>query len=108
FLNTAGQVCEGTGTNIFFVFAGEVVTPPLSAGPLGGITRELLLEWTEVTERNVAPEDAAGADEVFLASSLRDIQGIHRWDERDLTGPRPVTDQLAALFADRSANLLDP
>jgi branched-chain amino acid aminotransferase len=108
FLNTVGQVCEGTGTNIFFVFAGEVVTPPLNAGPLAGITRELLLEWTEVTERNVDPEEAAGADEVFLASSLRDIQGVHRWDDRDLAGPRPVTEKLAALFVERSGALLDP
>ena len=47
-LNTAGHVCEGTGTNIFCVFGDEVVTPPLSAGPLAGITRELLLEWCDV------------------------------------------------------------
>jgi len=108
FLNTVGEVCEGTGTNIFFVFGDEVVTPPLSAGPLAGITRELLLEWTEVTERNVTPEEAASADEVFLTSSLRDVQGVHRWDDRDLAGPRPVTERLAALFIERSANLLDP
>ncbi len=108
FLNTVGQVCEGTGTNIFLVFGKEVVTPPLSAGPLAGITRELLLEWTAVTERNVTPEEAESADEVFLTSSLRDVQGVHRWDDRDLAGPRPVTEQLAVLFAGRSATLLDP
>ena len=108
FLNTAGQVCEGTGTNIFFVFADEVVTPPLSSGPLAGITRELLLEWTAVTEHNVTPEEAASADEVFLTSSLRDVQGIHRWDDRDLTGPNPVTERLADLFQQRSADQLDP
>lgn len=108
FLNTAGQVCEGTGTNIFFVFGDEVVTPPLSSGALAGITRELLLEWTAVTERNVTPVEAASADEVFLTSSLRDVQGIHRWDDRDLTGPTPVTERLAALFLQRSVDLLDP
>ena len=108
FLNTVGQVCEGTGTNIFFVFGDEVVTPPLSSGPLAGITRELLLEWTAVTERNVTPEEAETADEVFLTSSLRDVQGVHRWDERELAGPRPVTERLAALFGERSSNLLDP
>ena len=108
FRNTAGDVCEGTGTNIFFVFGDEVVTPPLSSGALAGITRELLLEWTDVVERNVSPEEAATADEVFLTSSLRDVQGVHRWDDRDLAGPRPVTERLAALFLDRSRNLLDP
>ena len=108
FLNTVGQVCEGTGTNIFFVFGGGGVTPPLSAGPLAGVTRELLLEWTEVAERNVVPEEAASADEVFLASSLRDVQGVHRWDDRDLPGSRPVTERLAGMFVERSAKLLDP
>ena len=108
FLNTAGRVCEGTGTNVFFVFGDEVVTPPLSAGPLAGITRELLLEWTAVTERNVTPEEAATAEEVFLTSSLRDVQGVHRWDDRDLAGSRPVTERMAALFAERSSTLLDP
>lgn len=50
FVNTRGQLCEGTGTNIFCVFGSEVITPPLSSGPLAGITREVLLEWYEITE----------------------------------------------------------
>jgi branched-chain amino acid aminotransferase len=108
FLNTAGDVCEGTGTNIFFVFGGQIVTPPLSAGPLAGITRELLLEWRQIVERNVTPDDAAVADEVFLTSSLRDIQGIERWDDRVLPAARPVTEELALMFAERSGTDLDP
>ncbi len=108
FRNTAGDVCEGTGTNLFLVFGEEVVTPPLSAGPLAGITRELLLEWTAITERNVAPDEAVTADEVFLTSSLRDVQDVHRWDDRTWAGPRPVTERIAALFARRSAERIDP
>jgi branched-chain amino acid aminotransferase len=108
FLNTAGHLCEGTGTNIFCVFGDQILTPPLSAGPLAGITRELLLEWRQIIERNVTPEDAAGADEVFLTSSLRDIQGIERWDDRILPASRPVTEELAALFSERSGSDLDP
>jgi hypothetical protein len=50
FLNTAGQICEGTGTNVFMVFGDTVVTPPLSAGPLAGITRELIMEWSTVEQ----------------------------------------------------------
>ena len=46
FLNTAGHICEGTGTNIFVVFGDKVITPPLSSGPLAGITRELIMEWS--------------------------------------------------------------
>ena len=58
FLNTAGNVCEGTGTNIFCVFGDTVVTPPLELGPLAGITRELLLEWCEIIERDLTLTEA--------------------------------------------------
>ena len=108
FLNTAGDVCEGTGTNIFFVFGDQIVTPPLGAGPLAGITRELLLEWRQAVERNVTPEESAAADEVFLTSSLRDVQGVERWDDRVLPATRPVTEELARMFLDRSSTDLEP
>jgi branched-chain amino acid aminotransferase len=108
FLNTVGDVCEGTGTNIFFVFGDQIVTPPLSAGPLAGITRELLLEWRKIVERNVTPEQAATADEVFLTSSLRDVQAVERWDSRILPAARPVTEELALLFTERSSAHLEP
>ena len=108
FLNTAGSVCEGTGTNVFCVFGREVVTPPLSAGPLAGITRELLLEWAPVVERDLTLEEALGADEVFLTSSLRDVQLVERWDGHAFTGLGAVTAQLAGVFAERSGADLDP
>jgi branched-chain amino acid aminotransferase len=106
-LNTAGNVCEGTGSNLFAVFDGAVVTPPLSAGPLAGITRELLLEWWPVEERNLTLAEAQAADEVFLTSSLRDVQLVTRWD--DVTfGAHPVTDRVAATFAERAGADPDP
>jgi branched-chain amino acid aminotransferase len=108
FLNTSGHVCEGTGTNIFLVFGDTVVTPPLSAGPLAGITRELIMEWRPVKERELALEDAKRADEVFITSSMRDIQGVERWDDRIFSPARPVTHTLAATFAERSLADLDP
>ncbi|GAA3551016.1 aminodeoxychorismate lyase [Microlunatus spumicola] len=108
FRNTAGNVCEGTGTNVFCVFGDEVVTPPLSAGPLAGITRDLLLEWFPVTERDLTLEEALGADEVFLTSSLRDVQLVERWDGHAFTGLGAVTTRAAAVFAERSAGDLDP
>jgi branched-chain amino acid aminotransferase len=108
FLNTAGNVCEGTGTNIFLVFDGTVVTPPLSAGPLAGVTREVILEWCEVEERDVTLVEAQGADEVFVTSSLRDVQSVHRWDEMRFGHSHPVTDQIAETFAQQSLANLDP
>jgi branched-chain amino acid aminotransferase len=108
FLNTAGHICEGTGTNIFLIFDDTVITPPLSAGPLAGITRELIMEWSPVQERELTLEDAKRADEVSITSSMRDIQGVERWDERIFSPVRPITEALAATFAERSQADLDP
>ncbi len=109
-LNTASHVCEVTGSNIFFVYGSEIITPPLSAGPLAGITRDLVLQWCDVTEANLSLTEAQAADEVFLTSSLRDVQAVHRWDEvqfsADPVGPR--TRQVAELFAHRSAETPEP
>lgn len=106
-LNTAGHVCEGTGSNLFAVLDGTVVTPPLSAGPLAGITRELLLEWGPVEQRDLTPAEAMAADEVFLTSSLRDVQSVGRWDDTRY-GRHPVTDAIAEAFAERSRADPDP
>jgi branched-chain amino acid aminotransferase len=108
FLNTAGHLCEGTGSNIFFVFAGTVLTPPLSSGPLAGITRELIMEWNSVEECDLTLDEAKRADEVFITSSMRDVQGIERWDDRVFSPARPVTKTYAATFAKRSSAHLDP
>ncbi|WP_063770897.1 aminotransferase class IV, partial [Streptacidiphilus neutrinimicus] len=45
--NTGGMLCEGTGSNVFVVLGGRLLTPPLSSGCLAGITRALVLEWTD-------------------------------------------------------------
>jgi branched-chain amino acid aminotransferase len=108
FLNTAGMVCEGTGTNVFCVFGEEVVTPPLSAGPLAGITRELLLAWYPVTERDLTLAEALSADEVFLTSSLRDVQLVERWDGHPFASLGAVSARVSGAFAERSGADLDP
>lgn len=108
FANTVGNLCEGTGTNVFCVIDGHLVTPPLSAGALAGITRELLLEWCEVDERNLTMAQAYAADEVFLSSSLRDVQAVTRWDEVRYAPDGPVTAEAARVFAEQSSALLEP
>jgi branched-chain amino acid aminotransferase len=108
FRNTTGNVCEGTGTNVFCVFGDEIVTPPLSAGPLAGITRQLLLEWVPVVERDLTLEEALTADEVFLTSSLRDVQLVERWDGHAFTGLGAVTARVSGVFAARAAADLEP
>ncbi|MGI8702871.1 MAG: aminotransferase class IV [Nocardioidaceae bacterium] len=91
FANTAGNLCEGTGTNVFCVFDSVVVTPPLSAGCLAGITRELVIEWYDVHERDISMAELAEADEVFLTSTTRDVQGLKRLDRRSWGKKQPVT-----------------
>lgn len=108
FLNTEGNVCEGTGTNTFVVIDGTIITPPLSSGPLAGITREVILEWCDVEERDFTLAEAMAADEVFITSSLRDVQAVHRWDETDLGTSHPVTDRIATTFAEQSSAARDP
>jgi branched-chain amino acid aminotransferase len=108
FLNTADHVCEGTGTNIFLVFKDVITTPPLSSGPLAGVTRELIMEWSPVEERELTLEEAKRADEVFLTSSMRDIQGVERWGDRTFSSARPVTQALSVKFVTRTEADLDP
>lgn len=108
FVNTEGQLCEGTGSNIFCVFGDRIVTPPLSAGPLAGITRGLLLEWCDIVEEDLSLAKAQTADEVFITSSLRDVQSVRRWDSVDFGAIGPITQRAADTFAKRSAAELEP
>jgi branched-chain amino acid aminotransferase len=109
FANTQGNLCEGTGSNVFLVTGGELVTPPLSAGCLAGVTRGLVLEWFGGSERDVPVETLAGATEAFLVSTTRDIQPIRSVDGLALAAvPGPVTEKAAQVFATRAAQSPDP
>ena len=107
FANTVGDLCEGTGSNVFLVRDGEVVTPPLSSGCLAGVTRALLMDWADVAEKDLPMPALAEADEVFLTSSTRDVQAVHAVDDRRME-PGPVTARLAEVFAARAAADVDP
>lgn len=109
FANTAGNICEGTGSNIVLVLDGRLVTPPLSSGCLAGITRQLLLEWTDVDEREISLDEALTATEVFVTSSMRDVQPVARWDDLELPGAAgPFAAQLTRLWAFRAIESIDP
>ena len=75
-------------------------------GP-GGLTRALLLEWSDAVERDVPVGALLDADEVFLTSSTRDVQAVHAIGDHDIE-PGPVTARLAADFARRAAADIDP
>ncbi|MFE4862499.1 aminotransferase class IV [Streptomyces sp. NPDC056670] len=109
FANTAGQLCEGTGSNVFVVVGGRPHTPPLSSGCLGGITRALTIEWTGAQESELPMDVLESAEEIFLTSSLRDVQAVHRVDGRELTAaPGPVTAKVMRIFDERAGSDLDP
>ena len=108
FGNLAGNLCEGTGSNVFYVVDGELRTPTLAAGCLAGITRALLLEWVGAREVDEPMDVLARADEVFLASTTRDVQPVRRCDDRDLGEPGPVTTRAAAVWVEKESEDLDP
>lgn len=109
FANTAGNLCEGTGSNVFYVVDDELRTPSLDSGCLAGITRELVIEWCGAREVDAPLPDVLGiASEAFLVSTTRDVQAIARWDGRDLPAPGPVTQQCAETWAAREAETIDP
>ncbi|MGW6275701.1 aminotransferase class IV [Streptomyces sp. NPDC055060] len=109
FANTVGQLCEGTGSNVFVVLDGEIHTPPVASGCLAGITRALAVDWTGARESDLPFDVLDRADEVFLTSTLRDVQAVHQIDGRDLPdAPGPVTAKAMRVFAERAADDLDP
>jgi branched-chain amino acid aminotransferase len=109
FANTAGDLCEGTGANVFVVSRGRVLTPPLSSGCLAGVTRALVIEWTGASEEDLPLQALADADEAFLTGTTRDVQPIRCVDGRSLpAAPGPVTRKAAEVFAMRAAETQDP
>ena len=109
FGDLAGNLCEGTGTNVFVGVGGRLVTPPLSSGCLPGVTRDLLLEELDVAEDDLPLPDLGAADEAFVSSSTREVQPIRAVDGRTLPeSPGRLTQAAAGAFAALVARDLDP
>ena len=114
FANTRGELCEGTGTNVFVVAGGRLRTPPPGAGCLLGVTRALVLELAadlgvDAAEADLPLSAVATADEAFLTSSTREVQPISAVDGVPLpAAPGPVTAELAGAFKSLVATELDP
>ena len=106
--DTQGRLCEGTGSNVFLVLDGRLITPTLATGCLAGVTRDLVLEWSGAEEVDVPMSALADAEEVFITSSTRDVQPVHRVDSRSLVAPGPLTASVRAEFDRRSRADVDP
>lgn len=100
-LNEHGNVCEGTGENLFVVRDGVLSTPPLSDGLLEGITRDTIINLAvdldiPVIEESLTRSDVYLADEMFLCGTAAELTPVAEADGRTIgTGKRgEVTKQL--------------
>ena len=96
-----GRVLEAPTRSIFWVTSGELCTTPLDEHVLASITRALIIELTAVTERAITLEELYAADEVFVASTTREVHPVSAVDDHAYAGPDPVTARTAALVATR-------
>ena len=109
FADTRGRLSEGTGSNVFLVLDGRLLTPTTATGCLEGVTRALVLEWTDAVEEDVPVEAVNRAEEVFITSSTRDVQAVHAVDTtRYAAAPGPMTRAVQQVFAERAAADADP
>jgi branched-chain amino acid aminotransferase len=104
-LNQQDEIAECSQSNFFIVKDGTVLTPPLAAGLLPGITREFVLEVARETgvpaeERPLATADMWAADEAFITGTTREITPVVKVDGRPFGDgrPGPVTVKLLDAF----------
>lgn len=104
-LNYQHHVSECTGDNIFMARGGKLHTPPLSAGPLPGITRAIVIDLAKqagltVIEKDFKLDDLYEADEVFLTGTAAEVIPVTKIDEVQIGDgkPGPITGQLIAAF----------
>jgi branched-chain amino acid aminotransferase len=102
-LNTAGTVAEATGENVFVVKNGVLVTPPLSAGALEGITRDSVMTIArdlgyEVREQTLLRTDLYLADEAFLSGTAAEVVPIREVDDREIGEPGEITRKIQETY----------
>jgi branched-chain amino acid aminotransferase len=111
-LSEDGYVAEGTGENLFVIRDGVVLTPPLSDGPLGGITRSSVMTIArdldiEVHETSLVRTDLYLADEIFLTGTAAELTPVREVDGR-VIGPRgPITERIQSTFVDAIHGRID-
>ena len=104
-LDVSGYVCEGSGENVFVVRDGKILTPPLGASVLPGITRDSVIQLAEslgipVTETLIPREMLYIADEVFFSGTAAEVTPIRSVDRIVVgKGSRgPITEKLQKAF----------
>jgi branched-chain amino acid aminotransferase len=103
-LNPQGLVSECTGENIFVSRHGRLITPPLYAGALEGITQDTVATLArdlgyEVVEGELARSDLYIADEMFVCGTAAEVSAVNSVDDRPLPCPGPMTQAIATEYA---------
>jgi branched-chain amino acid aminotransferase len=106
-LDHQGNVCEGTGENIFIIRDGKLITPGYESSILGGINRASIIEIAtdlgyEIEERSIARAELQVADEAFLSGTAAELVPIREVDDHPLSGgkPGPITLEIQSKFED--------
>ena len=90
-----GRVLEAPTSSIFWVDGGAIFTTPLDEHILASITRRIVIEETGAAERPCTLDELLGADELFLASTVREVHPVAGVDEHRFPAPGPVTVEAA-------------
>ncbi len=111
-LNSAGMVAECSGENIFVGLGDAMVTPPMSAGALPGITRDSAMiiasdVGIEVRVADLVRSDLYVADEVFLTGTAAEVSAVNSIDDRPLACPGPRTLAIAEVYGDAVRGRID-
>ena len=102
-LNANGFVTDGSGENLFVVRDGALLTPPLAAGCLAGITRASIMriaadQGIPVHETDLVRTDLYLADEAFFTGTAAEVVPIREVDDRVLGDPGPITRRVQEVF----------
>ncbi len=106
-LDHVGNVCEGTGENIFVIRDGTIYTPPMTSSILEGISRDSVIKIAadmghEVVVREIAADELPIADEIFLTGTAAEMVPVRELDDRPVGSGKPgeITKALLAVYED--------
>ena len=107
-----GLVAECTGENIFAVRNGIIITPPLSAGALEGITQSSVMTIArdlgmDIRIDNLARSDLYIAEEIFVCGTAAEISAVRSVDDREVPAPGPMTTAIAEVYIDAANGRVD-
>jgi branched-chain amino acid aminotransferase len=96
-----GRVLEAPTASIFWVSGEAILTPPLDEHILASITRRIVIEETGAAEQSCTLDELLEADEVFLASTVREVHPVVAVDDRTFAAPGPKSTEIASKVSAR-------